>query len=312
MQMSELNLMNSEAYFRDSFVQFGQANVSIASSPVLYGLSVYTVFSVNWNQQQQKLYAFRLDEHYKRLVNSARIMDFDSFANEWTAERLRTTMLELVRRNNVKQDALVRVTVFIDEISAGTKIHGLKNSLSAYVYPLGEILPRSGANLCVSSWIRNMDNSIPAKAKINGSYVNASLMKNEALLNGYDDAIALDHNGHVAESTVANLFIVRNGVLATPDTSTDILEGITRDSLLEIAAKQGIKVEERSIDRTELYKADEAFLCGTSAVITPVLSIDKRPVGGGNPGQVTLALKQKYDSILHGSDPEFSSWLTQI
>jgi branched-chain amino acid aminotransferase len=310
--MSQLELQNSEAYFRDSFVPFSQANVSIASSPVLYGLSVYTVFSVNWNEQQQKLYAFRLDEHYKRLVNSARIMDFDSFSAEWPADKFKQTMLELVRRNNVKEDALVRATVFIDEISAGTKIHGLKNSLSAYVYPLGEILPRSGANLCVSSWVRNMDNSIPAKAKINGSYVNASLMKNEAIQNGYDDAIALDHNGHVAEGTVANLFIVRGGVLATPDTSTDILEGITRDSLLEIANKQGIRVEERSIDRTELYKADEAFLCGTSAVITPILSIDKRPVGNGQVGPVTGQLSEAYSKVLSGSDQNFAAWLTLV
>ena len=310
--MQNLDFKKAITYFRDDFVPFDQANLSIASSPVLYGLSVYTVFSVNWNDRQKKLYAFRLDEHYKRLVNSARIMDFHSFEEQWTPEKFKDTMLELVHRNNVKEDALVRATVFIDEVATGTKIHGLKNSLSAYVYPMGEILPRSGANLCVSSWIRNMDNSIPAKAKINGSYVNASLMKNEALQNGYDDAIALDHNGHVAESTVANLFIVRNGVLATPDTSTDILEGITRDSLLELATKQGIKVEERSIDRTELYKADEAFLCGTSAVITPVISVDKRAIGNGQIGPITKRLAEAYAKVQKGEDPDFGSWLTAL
>src|SRR3990167_6802250 len=303
---------NSITYLRDNFVPFENANLSIASSPVLYGLSVYTVFSVNWNDRQKKLYAFRLDEHYKRLVNSARIMDFHSFEEQWTPEKFKDTMLELVHRNNVKEDALVRVTVFIDEVATGTKIHGLKNSLSAYVYPMGEILPRSGANLCVSSWIRNADNSIPAKAKINGSYVNASLMKNEALLNGYDDAIALDHNGHVAEGTVANLFIVQGGKLATPDTSTDILEGITRDSLLEVAEKLGIKTQERSIDRTELYKAQEAFLCGTSALITPILSIDKRPINGGTVGPTTKRLAKAYQEILQGENKTYANWLTTV
>jgi branched-chain amino acid aminotransferase len=310
--MPKLDIHNSEVFFRDKFVSFSEANVSIASSPVLYGLSVYTVFSVNWNEKEQKLYAFRLRDHYDRLINSARIMDFHSFAEEWSWEKFEKTMHELIAHNDIKEDALVRITVFIDEITAGTKIHGLKNSVSAYVYPMGEILPRSGVNLGISSWVRNSDNSIPAKAKINGSYVNASLMKNEAILNGFDDAIALDHHGHVAESTVANLFIVRNGVLATPDTSTDILEGITRDSLIELARSLDIKVEERSIDRTELYKSDEAFLCGTSARITPVLSIDKRPLGEGKPGKLTLQLADAYKNIQHGLDDKFSSWIQAL
>ena len=310
--MSNFDYLSAEVFFRDSFVPFNEANVSIASSPVLYGLSVYTVFSVNWNEKQKKLYAFRLRDHYDRLVNSASIMDFDSFAKEWPWERFDKTMRELIDRNNIRQDALVRITVFIDELVAGTKIHGLKNSLSAYVYPMGEILPLRGTNLCISSWVRNSDNSIPAKAKINGSYVNASLMKNEALLNGFDDAIALDHHGHVAESTVANLFIVRGGKLATPDTSTDILEGITRDSLIEVAKSLGWTVEERSIDRTELYKSDEAFLCGTSARITPVLSIDKRPIGSGKVGPVTQKLMELYAAIQDGTDTSFEKWRTAI
>lgn len=307
--MSTFNYQTSITFFRDKFVPFEQANVSIASSPVLYGLSIYTVFSVNWNAQQKRLHVFRLKDHFDRLISSARIMDFHGFVEEWTYEKFERTMLELITRNKVQENVLVRVTVFIDELIAGTKIHGLKNSLNAYMYPMGEILPLSGTHVCISSWVRNSDNSIPAKAKINGSYVNASLMKNEALLNGYDDAIALDHHGHVAESTVANLFIVRGGKLATPDTSTDILEGITRDSLIEIAGQLGITVEERSIDRTELYKSSEAFLCGTSANITPVLSIDKRPIGKGGIGPITAKLMRQYKRVLTGQDPVFSHWL---
>lgn len=297
-----------EVFFRGEFVPFSEANVSVASSPVLYGLSIYTVFSLNWNNQNNKLYVFRLKEHYSRLVQSARIMDFDSFEKEWSWEKFESTMLELIRRNNIREDALVRVTVFIDELIAGTRIHGLKNSLSAYIYPKGQILPKDGIHVCISSWVRNMDNSIPAKAKINGSYVNASLMKNEALVNGFDDAIALDHNGHVAESTVANLFIVRRGKLATPDTSTDILEGITRDTLIELTAKDGDKVEERSIDRTELYKAEEAFVCGSSAGVVPILSVDRRPIGNGQPGPKTLKLMKEYDSLQRGLDDRFPHW----
>lgn len=306
------DIEKTQVYMRDSFVPFHEAQVSIASSPVLYGLSIYTVFSLNWNQQQQKLYAFRLRDHYNRLVASARIMDFQAFIQDWSYEKFEATMFELVRKNNIQSDALVRVTVFVDELVAGTKIHGLKNAVSAYVYPMGEILPLQGTHVCVSSWVRNSDNSIPAKAKINGSYVNAALMKNEALLNGYDDAIALDHHGHVAEGTVANLFVVRDSKIATPDTSTDILEGITRDSLIALLKHQGTIVEERSIDRTELYKLDEAFLCGSSARITPILSIDKRPVGDGKIGDVTKRLMQQYAAIQDGSIDDFPEWRLEV
>lgn len=306
--MAKFNYQGADVFFRDGFVPFAQANVSVASSPVLYGLSVYTVFGVSWREAEHQLSVFRLKDHYQRLINSARIMDFHGFIDEWSYEYFEQTMRELITRNNLQEDALVRVTVFIDELVAGTKIHGLKNSVNAYVYPMGEILPLSGSNVCVSSWVRNADNSIPAKAKINGSYVNAALMKNEALLNGYDDAIALDHNGHVAEGTVANLFIVQNGRLITPDTSTDILEGITRDSLIQLAPSLSVEVQERSIDRTELYKATEAFLCGSSARITPVLSIDKRPTGDGRIGPITRQLMEKYEGVQRGTDADFPQW----
>jgi branched-chain amino acid aminotransferase len=305
------NYQNSQVFFRGEFVPFAEANVSIASSAVLYGLTIYTVFSVNWNEEQQKLYLFRPKEHYKRLINSARILDFDSFAKEFTYEQFESTMHELLARNQIKEDVLVRVAVFIDELIAGTKIHGLKNSLSAYIYPMGEILPRSGIHACVSSWQRTADNAIPSRAKINGSYVNASLMKNEALLNGYDEAIALDHNGHVAEGTVANLFIVKNGQLITPDDSTDILEGITRSSVIKLAKDIDIPTKQCAIDRSELYIAEEVFMCGSSARITPVLSIDKRPVGNGQIGPVIEKLMKIYDDLQHGKSEDTHNWLTE-
>lgn len=292
-------------FLRETFVPFKDANVSIASSPVLYGLSVYTVFSLNWNPNEKKLYAFRLPDHYRRLINSAKIMDFNSFAAAWPYERFEATMLDLVRRNNIAEDALVRATIFADGIIAGTKMHSLPHVLAAYIYPMGAILPRDGVNLCVSSWTRNPDNAIPSRAKVNGGYVNSSLMKNEAILNGYDDAIALDAQGHVGEGTVANVFIVRNGSLITPGTSSDLLEGITRDSVIQIAKEAGIPVEERSVDRSELYVADEAFLCGSSARLIPILSIDKRTLGTGTLGPITKLLSEKYDAAQHGGGSDF-------
>ena len=303
---------NSQVLFDNNFMPFTDANLNIASSPVLYGLTIYTVFSLNWNEHKKQLYAFRLREHYERLVNSARIMDFGQFIDEWDFKRFEDSMLELIRRNDIKEDALVRVAVYVDELVAGTKIHGLKNSLSAFIYPMGEILPLSGIDVCVSSWVRTPDNAIPSRAKINGSYINASLMKNEALLNGYHEAIALDHNGHVAEGTVANLFIIRNGALITPDNSTDILEGITRSSIIQIAQDMGLEIQQKAIDRSELYIADEMFMCGSSARITPILSVDKRPVKNGKIGPTTKELMKLYKDIQQGVAEDTNHWLTSI
>lgn len=304
--------LKSTAYFNDSFVPFSRANVSIASSPVLYGLTVYTVFNVNWNSKDQKLYAFRLKDHYKRLVRSAKIMDFNDFEKSYSYEEFEKIMLDLLKRNNIREDVLVRVAIYVDELIAGTKIHGLKNSLSAYIYPFGKILNPEGINVCVSSWVRTQDNAQPSRAKINGSYINASLMKNEALLNGYDESISLDNNGHVTEGTVANLFIVRDGVLITPEKSTDLLEGITRASVLEIAKEQGIKTEQRSVDRSELYIADEIFMCGSSARIVPILSVDKRKIGSGKQGPITKKLTDIYAEIQRGNAEDTRNWLTEV
>ena len=310
-----------QAFFRDAFVPFASANVSIASSPVLYGLSVYTVFSVNWNDVEKKHYAFRLKDHYKRLVNSSAIMDFNRFAAAWPYEKFEATMRELITRNNIEgEDVLVRTTVFVDALIAGTKIHDLPQSLSAYVYPMGAILPRAGVNVCVSSWTHGSDNVIPSRAKVNGGYANNSLIKNEAILNGYDDAIVLDAQGRVTEATVANIFIVRNGVLITPGVNTDLLEGITRASVIAIARDAGIPVEERAVDRTELYIADEAFISGSSARITPILSVDKRAVGvaaAGDtpavPGPITKMIAEKYEAAQKGTDGgTYAAWRMEI
>lgn len=310
--MSEFKLETSQVYFRDKFVDFDKANVSIASSPVLYGLSIYTVFGANWNEHEGKLYIFRLRDHYKRLVNSAKIMDFDDFESICSYDRFEKTITDLLKKNSVQQDVLVRVTIFIDELVAGTKINGLKNSWSAYVYPMGEILPKTGANVCVSSWVRAADNAIPARAKVNGNYVNASLMKNEALQNGYDDAIALDVNGNVSEGTVANIFIIRNGLLITPHTSSDLLEGITRETIIRLAKHFKIDIESRSVNRTELYIADEVFYSGSSAQITPIISVDKRKIGSGKPGKTTVEFMNYLDSLQRGNIPEFKHWLTLV
>ena len=177
---------------------------------------------------------------------------------------------------------------------------------------MGEILTRSGISACVSSWTRTADNMIPSRAKLNGSYINASLMKNEALRNGFDDAIALDNNGHVTEGTVANIFLVRGGRLYTPDTSSDILEGITRNSVIELANSLGLTVAERPIDRSEIYISDEAMFVGSSAKVTPILSVDHRPIGDGTVGPITKRLAERYDELQHARLQLSDKWLTAV
>lgn len=306
------DLSKSVAYFRDGLVPFDEANVSIASAPVLYGLSIYTVFPVFYDAKTGESYMFRLEDHFKRLRNSANIVAFDDFLKAWDYQRFEAAMQELLKKNDPKEDSLVRVSVFVDDILKGTRMHGLKHSLSAFVYPQAQLLPPAGARLGVSSWRRTPDNAIPARAKINGSYVNAALMKHEAILNGFDDAVALDEQGHVAESTVANLFIARDGKLITPSSSTDLLEGITRDTVFKLADHSGIDYEQRTVDRSELYVADEVFLCGSSMNITPVISIDHRAVGSGKPGQLTRQLVKAYEDCGRHKSEFFKRWNTLV
>ena len=305
-------LQKSVAYFRDDYVPFDKANLSIASAPVLYGLSIYTVFPVFWDEWTKQLNMFRLDRHFKRLQNSARILAFEDFLKDWDYLQFESVMKELLQKNKTQQDSLVRVTVFVDDILKGTRMKDLKHSLSAFVYPAAPLLPVSGARLGVSSWRRTPDNSIPSRAKINGSYVNAALMKHEAIMSGFDDAIALDEQGHVTESTVSNMFIVRGGNLITPDGSADLLEGITRDSVFKLAAKLGLDCKERVIDRSELYIADEIFLCGSSMSIVPVISIDHRHIGDGKPGKITKQFMSMYEDLGRGKAASFKKWLTPV
>lgn len=310
--MQAFDYKSGQVWLRDQFVPFTEANLSLASSPMLYGLSIYTVCMANWDKTHNQLVVFRLQDHYQRLVNSAKIMNFTQFLDEWNFERFELCIKELLQKNKIGEDVLVRITVFVDELLAGTKIHGLRTELAAFIYPSSQLLNKQGIHACISSWQRTPDNAIPARAKVNGSYVNASLMKNEALHNGYDEAIALDAHGHITEGTVTNVFMVKNGVLITPHSAVDLLEGITRDSVMRIASKLGIPTEERMIDRSELYTADEAFMSGSSAGLVPILSVDKRNIGAGTAGKITSELSKYFEALIHGGKKDFSQWLTNI
>lgn len=293
-------------YFDDSFVGVEDAYVSVASSAVLYGLSVYTVFHVAYRDGEY--YAFRIDKHFERLQNSCKIIGIDTFSRDWTESAFVDVIAELVRRNDPQKDVFARVSFHVADVLPGAKSRGLAAILSAFLYDAQGILPSTGTRLKTSVWRRNPDYAIPSRAKVNGAYVNSVLARQDALDSGYDDCIFLDTNGHVAELSAANLFMVREGVLVTPGTSTDILEGINRRTLLELARDLHIPTQERAIDLTELYIAEAVFACGTSAFLAEVATIDGRQFATEK-SDIVGKLKSAYEDAL--TNPT-SKYLTKL
>lgn len=293
----------------EAVLPFERAQVSIASSAVLYGLSVYTVFHVA--HTEKGLMAFRLPEHFRRLQDSAKIIGIDTFT-QWDYGAFLGAVKELIAANDIRRDVFVRASVHVDALLPGTRSRGVHSVLSMFVYDAEPIVPQDGVRLKTSLWRRIPDNAIPSRAKVNGAYVNSVLARQDAIDSGYDDCVFLDTTGHVCELSAANIFLVRGGALITPDTYTDLLEGINRRSLLTLAEDQGLKVVERSVDLTELYVADEVFVCGTSAFICPVSEIDARRIGTELPGPVTKQLRDAHHAVLHGKDRNYADWLTQV
>lgn len=298
-----------DVYFGDAFVPLEKANLSVASSAVLYGLSVYTVFPISKNNKGDWV-AFRLSDHYNRLIDSARIIGIDTFQPQWSFERFETVVKELLSRNSPKDNVFARVTVHVDDLVPGTKSRGLHTSVSMFLYEAASILPRDGARLKTSVWRRIPDYAIPSRAKVNGAYVNSVLAKQDAIDSGYDDCVFLDASGHVCELSAANIFIVRAGVLITPDTTNDLLEGINRRTIIQLAKDLQIPVEERSVDLTELYIADEAFACGTSAYLTPITEVDARKIHGKGP--LSQKLRALHADVITGNSPHYSDWVTIV
>ncbi len=304
------SLENSQVYFENKLLPFNEANLNIASSAVLYGLSVYTVFSVN--KTKDGLGAFRLADHYKRLIDSCKIIGIDDFEKRWSEAKFEVAAKELIKANNIHEDVFVRASVHVNELAPGTRSRGLKTILTMFIYPANPIVPQSGIRLKTSVWRRVPDFVIPARAKVNGAYVNSVLAKQDAIDSGYDDCIFLDTAGHVCELSAANIFLAKDGVIITPDTTSDLLEGINRKTLIELAEAEGYKVEQRTVDLTELYIADEVFVCGTSAFVSGVKEIDGRIIDGAKNGPITNFLSDNHYKILHGDHELSKLYLTKI
>ncbi|MEZ4103846.1 MAG: aminotransferase class IV [Candidatus Paceibacterota bacterium] len=288
----------NQAFLKDKIIPIHEASLNIASSAVLYGLSVYTVFPII--VKENKLYAFRLKDHYRRLVNSAKIIGLDDITKNWSYEKFLEVVKDLAKANDIKEEVFVRTTIHVDELLPGTRSRGLSTDLSIFIYEAKPIVPQDGMRLKTSVWRRIPDYSIPSRAKVNGAYVNSVLAKQDALDSGYDDCIFLDVDGHVCELSAANIFLIKNNILITPDTASDLLEGINRRTVLELAKKENLEYELRTIDLTELYTADEIFVCGTSSYLAPVKEVDARKIGDGETGKVTERLRDLYLKTLRG------------
>jgi branched-chain amino acid aminotransferase len=286
------------------------ATLHIASAAILYGLSVYTVFPIC--STKDGLVGFRLSDHFDRLMESTRIVGIDSHTDSWSFDSFVNSTVDLMKSNKVHSDVFVRATIHAISKMPGTRTSGLESVLSMFVYSAKSILPESGARLKTTYWRRVPDISIPARAKVNGAYVNSALGKQDAIDSGYDDCVFLDSAGHVCELSAANIFIVRNGKLITPDSTSDLLEGINRKTIIEYARNIGLDVQERTVDLTELYIADEIFACGTSAYITPVIEVDARTIGNGKQGAITKKLAKIHIDTLHGKNKDYQKYLTLI
>ena len=298
------------AFFDGAFVPLRDAKVSVLTHAFNYGTGVFEGIRAYWNPEREQLYGLHLLEHYRRLHRSCKVMRLDL---PYSPERLVEITVELLAKCGYREDAYVRPLVYKSSELIGVRLHDLESSFTVFAVPFGTYIDvEHGISCGVSSWRRTDDNAIPARAKITGSYVNAALAKTEAQEAGFDEAIVLTNDGHVSEGSAENLFMVRNGTLITPPVTDNILEGIVRASLMRIATDLGIRVEVRSIDRTELYIADELFLCGTGAQLSPVTSVDHRIVGNGALGPVTQKLSRIYFDAVRGNDDRYREWVTPV
>jgi branched-chain amino acid aminotransferase len=260
-----------------------------------------------WNEEKKRLFVFRPYDHFRRLLHSARMMAMQTSYDE---ESLIQMTLDLLRTDNWQQDIYMRPTFYKADLGIGVRLHDLIDEFCMFVIAYVPYVKNdTNAHVTVSSWRRVDDNVIPARGKVAGAYANSALIKTDANRSGFDEALVLDQNGHISEGSAMNVFMLRDGVLITPPVTDNILEGITRRSIMELARNElGLTVMERSIDRTEVFIAEEMFMTGTAAGVTAVTKIDHRPVGAGVMGPITTKLRTTYEDILRGRNKKYEHW----
>ncbi len=303
--------MPKYAFFRGQFVPIEEAKVSIMTHAFNYGTGCFEGIRAYWNEEEGQLFVFRLREHYERMHRSCRILRIHL---PYTAEELSALTVELLRREEYRQDAYIRPLAYKADEIIGVRLHDLTDEFAMFAVPFGRYIEKEeGAHVCISSWRRVDDNATPARAKITGAYINSALAKTDAMLSGYDEALVLTDTGHISEGSAENFFMVRNGSLITPPVTSNILEGITRDTIIELAWREmGLKTIQRSIDRSEIYICEEAFLCGTGCQVAAVTRIEHRPIGTGSIGPVVTRLRELYFDAVRGKLPQYRHWCTPV
>ena len=294
-------------FFEGKIVPFEDAKVSVATQALHYGTAVFGGIRGYWNDEKKKLYIFRPYDHYRRLLNSGRMMNMQLPYDE---EGLIQLTLDLVRTEGWQTDIYIRPLIYKADLGIGVRLHDLRDELTIFSMPFQLYVKNdTNAHVTISSWRRIDDNVIPARGKISGAYANSALIKTDAVRSGFDEALVLDHNGHVSEGSAMNIFMVRDGVVITPPITDNILEGITRRTVMELAKNElGLPVVERSIDRTELYICDELFMTGSAAQIVAITKVDYRSVGKGEMGPVAGKLRELFNEIVRARNPKYTHW----
>jgi branched-chain amino acid aminotransferase len=297
----------SIAYFKKEYVPLAEANLNIITNFMHYGTCIFEGIRGNWNQEKQELYLFRLKEHYQRLLMGCRVLKIKL---PYSAEELCDITVQMARKCEFKEDIYVRPLAYKSSEKLGVRLHDIEDDFFVFAIPWGRYLDTDKARVIISSW-RCLKES--PRAKIGGLYVNNALAKSEALEAGFDEAIMLTNDNYIAEGSGENLFMVVNGKLHTPASHNSILMGITRATIIQMAKDElGIDTVERSIERSELYNADECFLTGTAAHLTPVAEVDRRKIGSGEVGPVTARLQKLYFDVIRGANARYLNWCTPV
>jgi len=301
---------SSIAFHENEYKELAQCQVNIATHALQYGTMVFGGMRGYYNPSKDNIYIFRINEHFERLIKSAKIMQMKS---PLSRDEMKEVAIELVKRNNYRANMYFRPFIYKNPLQLSPRLHDVTDSFAVYTLLLDDYIDTNGGlKAAVSSWRRIDDNIIPTRAKVGGGYANSALAKSEALMNGFDEAIFLDIRGFVSEGSAENIFMVRDGVLYTPSVSSGILEGITRKSIIQIAEDLGYKVVERDIARAELYICDELFFTGTGAQVAWISEVDRRTVGDGKIGPVSTALRDLFRKIVSGQEEKYSSWITPV
>lgn len=303
--------MTEFVYMDGKYVEKENATIPIMTHGFLYGTSIFEGIRAYYNPEENQLYAFRVPEHFERLRKSAKIMHMNV---ENTTQELCDITKTLIAKNQYKEDTYIRPTLYKSAQKIGTHMLNNPDSLLIFTVAMGDYIDTSkGLRVCVSNWRRTSDNAIPPRAKVGGAYANAALIATDSRLAGFDDAIVLSEDGTVTEGSAMNLFLVSDGKLVTTMATDNILQGITRDTIITLAKDVlGLEVEVRPMDRTELYVADEAFYCGTGAQVSPIVNIDNRDLGDGKVGPISKQLQKLYFDVVKGRVPEYKNWCMPI